>query len=85
MLDLLGKIHKAMENIEKDIENMAGVTMKELLKSGLFNEKHAKRWVVKNKYFELAKTGRKYADIKQELSDKYEISVSSIENLIYKK
>ena len=83
MLDLLGKIPMAMEDIGKDIENMAGVTMKELLDSGLFDKKHAKRWVVKKKYFELAKTGRTYIDIKNELSDKYEISVSTIERIVY--
>jgi len=45
----------------------------------------AKKWLVKQHYFRMARTGRTYTDIKYELSVKYGLSVSSIEKLVYRK
>lgn len=64
---------------------MAGIDLHKLMENGLVSRKQATKWIVKKKYYEMAKTGRKYIDIKNELSDKYEISVRTIEKLIYNK
>lgn len=64
---------------------MAGVDLNKLLDNGLVSRKQATKWIVKQKYYEMAKTGRTYTDIKNELSDRYEISVRTIEKLIYNK
>jgi len=64
---------------------MAGVDLNKLLENGLVSRKQVTKWIVKQKYYEMAKTGRTYTDIKNELSDRYEISVRTIEKLIYNK
>lgn len=74
-----------MESIENEIQNMAGYDLKKLIDNGLVSRKSAIKWIVKTKYFQMAKTGKKYVDIKNELSDEYLISVRTIEKLIYNK
>lgn len=71
--------------ILNEIRNLAGIDAGFLFENGLITEDHARKWVVKRLYYQLAKSGRTYTDIKNELSDVFEISVSSIEKLIYKK
>ena len=68
-----------------EIQELAGIDATLLLDNGLLTLDHAKRWVVKRKYFQLSKSGRTLTDIKYELSDEYGISVSVIEKLIYRK
>ena len=68
-----------------EIKEIAGIDASYLFDIGLIPADHARNWVVKHKYFQLAKTGRTYLDIKNELSIYYGISVSTIEKMIYKK
>lgn len=71
--------------ITEEIKALAGVEIGPVIDIGLLHPVHAKKWLVRKRYFELAKTGRTYTDIKFELSEKYQISVSSIEKMIYRK
>jgi hypothetical protein len=68
-----------------EIQQLAGVDVKQLFDIGLISTDHARKWIIRRKYYQLAKTGRTYADIKNELSDEYEVSVSTIEKLVYRK
>jgi hypothetical protein len=68
-----------------EIQHFTGIDTGKLLEMGLISANHARWWVIKKKYFELAKTGRTYTDIKLELSVEYGVSVSAIEKLVYRK
>lgn len=68
-----------------EIKELAGIDTSKLFDIGLIPADHARNWVVKQKYFQLAKTGRTYTDIKNELSDEYGVSVSTIEKMVYRK
>lgn len=72
------------EVLVKEIEAATGIEAGPLLEIGLIQPKEAKKWLVRQLYFQLAKTGRTYADIKYELSVRFGISISSIEKLIYR-
>jgi len=76
---------ESKELIIGEIEQLAGIKAGELFEKGLLTLDHARKWIVKQKYFELAKTGRTYTDIKYELSVDYGISVSSIEKMVYRR
>ena len=71
--------------IISEIQELAGIDAALLIDNGLLTLDHAKRWVVKRKYFQMSKSRRTLTDIKYELSDNYGISVSVIEKLIYRK
>jgi hypothetical protein len=71
--------------ILSEVNQIAGIDTGKLFDIGLIPPNHARNWVVRNKYFELAKTGRTYTDIKLELSVDYGVSVSMIEKLVYRK
>ena len=73
------------ELILSEINEIAGIDTGRLFDIGLISTKHALKWVVMKKYFELAKTGRTYTDIKLELSVDYGMSVSAIEKMVYRK
>ena len=73
------------EMIISDIKELAGIDAAQLIDNGLLTFTHAKKWVVKRMYYEMSKPGRTYTDIKLELSVKYDISVSAIEKLVYRK
>ncbi len=68
-----------------EIQQITGIDAEMLIENGLIPAYHARKWVVKQKYFQLAKSGRTYTDIKNELSVEYGVSVSTIEKLIYRK
>jgi hypothetical protein len=68
-----------------DIQQLTGLDAEKLFEIGLIPANHARNWIVKEKYFQLAKTGRTYTDIKYELSLDYGVSVSTIEKLVYRK
>ena len=68
-----------------EIKELAGIDAGQLLDMGLLTTDHAKKWVVKQKYFQMAKTGRTYTDIKNELSDCFGLSVSTIEKMVYRR
>lgn len=76
---------KIPKELAKDIRKLSGIDPEPLFELGLLDPHHARKWVVKQQYFALARTGRTYTDIKYELSEKYGISISSIEKLIYRR
>ena len=67
-----------------EIQQLTGIDAGRLFDIGLLSPDYARKWVVKQKYFQLAKSGRTYTDIKNELSAEYRISVSSIEKIVYR-
>ena len=71
--------------ILNEVNEIVGVDASKFFDIGLISTNHARNWVVKQKYFQLAKTGRTYTDIKTELSDEYGVSVSTIEKMVYRK
>jgi len=71
--------------ILNEIRLLAGTDVGKLFDIGLIPPEHARKWLVKQKYFQMAKTGRTYADIKNELSDEYGVSVSTIEKMVYRR
>ena len=73
------------EMILNEVNHLAGIDTVKLFDIGLISPDHARKWVVMQKYFQMAKTGRTYSDIKNELSDEYGMSVSSIEKMVYRK
>ena len=75
----------SQETMLAEINELAGMDVANLVKKGLVNSNQARKWLVKHKYYEMAKTGRTYVDIKYELSDCYGVSVSTIEKMIYRK
>ncbi|MDP2237009.1 MAG: hypothetical protein Q8J88_11295 [Bacteroidales bacterium] len=68
-----------------DVNETIGFDITNIYKSGLIEIKQLRKWVVKEKYFSLAKTGRTYTDIKNQLSEEYNVSISVIEKMIYRK
>ena len=75
---------KLSEELARDIRQIAGIDPAPMMEIGLIDPQHARKWVVKQQYFALAKTGRTYTDIKYQLSEQYGLSVSSIEKLVYR-
>lgn len=73
------------EFIVNEIKEISKIDITEVMEIGILSEKQAKRWLVKSKYYALRKTGRTFTDIKLELSVDYDISVSAIEKMVYKK
>lgn len=71
--------------LAREIKELLGVDADWIMRVGLLSRTEARKWLVKQHYFRLARTGRTYADIKYELSEKYGMSVSSIEKLVYRK
>lgn len=68
-----------------DVLDKFNVDVLESVEVGLIGEKELKRLLIKYDYEKLAKSGIKYKEIKKQLSEKYGVSVSSIEKLVYKK
>ena len=79
------------EKVITDLRDHFGIEVENLIRKGLLPVSAAKKWLVKELYFTYAKEGntlekggRTYTDIKYQLSIDYDISVSSIEKLIYR-
>lgn len=75
-----------------ELRERCGLEVEHLVVRGLLPVNQAKKWLVKELYFEFAregntleKGGRTYTNIKNELSVNYGVSVSTIEKLIYRK
>jgi len=68
-----------------EIKDISGIDVRVLVEKGLIKSFQARKWLVKQKYYQMAKTGRTYFDIKNELSVCYDLSVSTIEKMIYRK
>jgi hypothetical protein len=80
------------EKVVIDLRERCGIEVEHLVVRGLLPVSQAKKWLVKELYFDYArkgntleKRGRTYANIKNELSVDYGVSVSTIEKLVYKK
>jgi hypothetical protein len=76
---------KVSPELANDIRELSGIDPEPLFELGLLDPHHARKWVVKQQYFTLARSGRTYTDIKYELSERYGLSVSSIEKLVYRR
>ena len=72
-----------VEKLDKMLQS-EGIEAKRYIEIGLLDEKAAKRWLIRQRYWRMAREGRTYSDIKQELSVEFGISISSIEKLIYR-
>ena len=77
--------------IVNDLKEKFGIDVEYLVRMGLLPPNAAKKWLVKALYFKYAnegnncyKGGRTYSDIKNQLSDEYGISISSIEKIVYR-
>lgn len=73
------------EMILEEIKVIAGIDAVKLFDLGLIPPYHARKWVVREKYFQMKEPGRTYLDIKLELSVIYDVSISAIEKMVYKK
>lgn len=80
------------EKVIVDLRERCGIEVEHLVVRGLLPVSQAKKWLVKELYFDYArmgktleKRGRTYANIKNELSVNYGVSVSTIEKLVYRK
>ena len=75
------------EMIVLDFQKEFGINIGPVIRRGILHVSEAKKWLVRELYFKWAKADRNrtYADIKYELSILYDISVSCIEKMIYRK
>lgn len=67
-----------------DVQDKFDVDVLEAVEVGLVSEKDLKRALIVYYYESMAKEGKTYKEIKLVLSEKYGISVSSIEKLVYR-
>jgi hypothetical protein len=72
-------------DVAGEIQEITGIDAERLMEIGLLHPEDAKKWLVKYFYYQMSKRGLKYTDIKLELSDRYFLSVSTIEKLVYRK
>jgi hypothetical protein len=72
--------------IIKDIKEHYDIDISYYIAIGLLHIEDAKFWLVKNEYLRLYKTGsyRSYKEIKEFLIERYSISQSCIEKMIYR-
>ena len=80
------------EKVIIELRERCGIEVEQLVIRGLLPVSQAKKWLVKELYFTYAregktleKGGRTYTHIKNELSDSYGVSVSTIEKMVYRK
>ncbi len=78
-------MRKFVQNLAAEIRQVSGLDVENMIEIGLLHPEDAKRWLVQKKYYLLADGSRTLTEIKLELSEKYGLSVSSIEKLIYRK
>jgi hypothetical protein len=71
--------------IIEDYRKEFGIDVESMIALGILDLQDARKWLVKRLYYRMAKEGRTYTDIKYELSERYDISVSVIEKWIYRK
>ena len=94
-IDYLPSVDSGLSSFKKITDNEAllanevlekfNADIQEAIEIGLVGEREIKRVLLKKEYEEMAKEGMKYKDIKVLLSEKYGLSVSSIEKLVYKR
>ena len=71
--------------LTEDVFNKMGVDVLDAVKARIIDEKGLKKVLLKYDYQHMAKQGMKYKTIKKILSEKYGVSVSSIEKMVYRK
>ncbi len=71
--------------IIEDLKSEFGIDVSDVMEKGILHPDDARKWLVKQLYFKWAKKDRSYIDIKEELSEMYGMSISSIEKMIYRK
>ncbi len=70
--------------IIKDIFSLYGIDISYFVAMGLLHIDDAKKWLVKMEYFRLYRDeGYSYRQAKEILRDRYGMSVSSIEKMVY--
>ncbi len=81
-----------MVKVVAELRELCGIEVEHLVVRGLLPINLAKKWLVKELYFDYARKGRahekggkNYTCIKLELSENYGVSVSTIEKLVYRK
>jgi hypothetical protein len=67
-----------------EILECMGIDVHSAVVAGLTGEKEMKKSLIIFHYDRMAKTGRKYKDIKEELSKKYNMSAANIEKIVYR-
>ena len=73
------------ERIIKDIIHHYGIDISYYLALGLLHIEDAKNWLIRQEYMRLYKGGEySYKTVKAYLSDRYSVSISKIEKLIYR-
>ena len=72
-------------SLAEDIRNILGTDVTPLIECGLIDPWTARKWLVKQLYILMYNDNRTLTAIKNELSDKYNISVSLIEKMVYRK
>jgi len=77
---------ETLKELAGEIKEKTGLEADKMAEVGLLNERTAKKWLVKHHYHTQKKeTGKTLTDIKLDLSVKYDVSVSSIEKMVYRK
>jgi len=74
---------KFEEMIIQEIKELSGMDAKPFFEKGIVQVTEFRKWIVKQRYNELSKTTMRLTDIKADLSERYAISVSAIEKMIY--
>jgi hypothetical protein len=72
------------EILVTEILECMGIEVKQAVDSGFIGIKEMKRRLVLYHYDKMAKQGKKYKDIKTELSKKYGITIATIEKIVYR-
>jgi hypothetical protein len=72
------------ENLATEVLERMGIDIKQAVDAGLIGAKEMKRALVKYHYEMMSKGGKKYKEIKMDLSKKYGLSVASIEKMVYR-
>ncbi|MBE0661160.1 MAG: hypothetical protein IH597_01730 [Bacteroidales bacterium] len=77
---------ETLKELAGEIKETTGLEADKMAEIGLLNEKIARKWLVKHHYHSLKnEKERTLTDIKLDLSVKYDVSVSMIEKMVYRK
>ncbi len=80
-----GKLTEKEELLASEIFELMSMDVKQAVVTGLVGEREMKRQLVRYHYREMAKQDMTYKEIKGILSERYGLSVSAIEKLVYRK
>ena len=74
-----------VDKIAEEIQELTGFDAQKLMDLELLHPLDARKWLVKKKYYAMSDGKKTYTEIKDELSKKYGMSVSTIEKMVYRK